>query len=216
MSTEKQITANRLNALKSTGPRTPEGRAAVRLNGVKHGLTAQTLVLKGESEADFHALLDSLEAEHQPTTPTEELLVAQMAMATWRLRRLYNAEAGFYSYKIKDCADSRQDLKLDDTDRLGLAANYSIQTLDMFRRQEAHLERSFGKALHELHYLRALRAKSEKTNEKVSEKVLPEKPRNGFGLKPLPVDPQPEPPQPPRPAEPGINDRDDITNHDIT
>src|SRR5579863_6085716 len=76
MATEKQTAANRLNAQKSTGPRTPEGRAAVRLNGVTHGLTAETLVLKGESEDDFNALFESLEAEHQPETPTEETLDA--------------------------------------------------------------------------------------------------------------------------------------------
>src|ERR1700737_1828754 len=116
VATDKQIAANRLNALKSTGPRTPEGRAAVRLNGVKHGLTAETLVLKGESESDFTELLDSLEAEHAPVTPTEEALVVQLAMATWRLRRLYHAEAGFYSYKLKDTADR----KLDDSAHLGL------------------------------------------------------------------------------------------------
>ena len=78
MATEKQTAANRLNAQKSTGPRTPEGRAAVRLNGVTHGLTAKTLVLKGESEDDFKALFESLESEHEPTTPTEETLVAQL------------------------------------------------------------------------------------------------------------------------------------------
>jgi hypothetical protein len=103
MATEKQTAANRLNAQKSTGPRTPEGRAAVRLNGVTHGLTAETLVLKGESESDFKA--DSLEAEHQPTTPTEETLVAQLAMATWRLRRVYNMEAGFYNVGLIELTD---------------------------------------------------------------------------------------------------------------
>src|SRR6195256_5847565 len=99
MASEKQIAANRLNAQKSTGPKTPEGRAAVRLNGVTHGLNAKTLVLKGESESDFTALLDSYQAEHAPATPTEEALVVQLAMATWRLRRLYHAEAGYYTYK---------------------------------------------------------------------------------------------------------------------
>src|SRR4030081_3080518 len=54
MATEKQFQANRQNAQKSTGPRTPEGHAAVRLNGVTHGLTAETIVLKGESEARLH------------------------------------------------------------------------------------------------------------------------------------------------------------------
>jgi hypothetical protein len=73
MSTQKQIAANRQNAQKSTGPKTPEGRAAVRLNGVTHGLTAQTLILKGETESDFDSLLASSQAEYSPTTPPRKL-----------------------------------------------------------------------------------------------------------------------------------------------
>ena len=75
MATEAQIAANQLNAQKSTGPKTPEGRAAVRLNGLKHGLTSATLVIRGEKESDFEDLLDSFEAEHRPSTPTEEAMV---------------------------------------------------------------------------------------------------------------------------------------------
>jgi hypothetical protein len=97
MATEKQIQANRRNAQKSTGPKTPEGRAAVRLNGVKHGLTASALTLPDESAAEFEALLDSMQAEHQPTTPTEVALVRRIAMATWRLTRLYHIESGFFT-----------------------------------------------------------------------------------------------------------------------
>src|ERR1700704_1891841 len=115
MATEKQTAANRLNAQKSTGPKTPEGRAAVRLNGVKHGITAETLVLKGESEADFTALLDSYEAEHDPATPTEEALVQQLAMATWRLRRLYHAEAALLKSNMKSVADINAERHLDDS-----------------------------------------------------------------------------------------------------
>ena len=48
MSSAKQIAANRRNALRSTGPRTDEGRAKCRLNAVKHGLAAQALLLPGE------------------------------------------------------------------------------------------------------------------------------------------------------------------------
>src|SRR6266478_9189315 len=130
MATEKQFEANRQNAQKSTGPRTPEGRAAVRLNGVKDGLTAETIVLKGESEADFTSLLDSLETEHDPATPTEEALVVQLAMATWRLRRLYHAEAGFWAFKMKDTVDSRKEPKLNDAERMGYVAYLSTRTLD--------------------------------------------------------------------------------------
>src|SRR5271167_4890643 len=118
MATEKQTAANRLNAQKSTGPRTPEGRAAVRLNGVTHGLTAKTLVLKGESESDFKAIFESLEAERQPTTPTEETLVAQLAMATWRLRRAYNMEAGFFNVGLIDLTNYDRTKNLDFSTRL--------------------------------------------------------------------------------------------------
>jgi hypothetical protein len=151
MATEKQIGANRLNAQHSTGPKTEEGRAAVRLNGVTHGLTAETLVLPGESEADFTSLLASYEAEHQPATPSEKALGVQLAMAAWRLRRLYHAEAGFYTLRLKDLEARANDNKLNDSGRLALVVDFSITTMAMFNRQEARLERPFYRALHELH-----------------------------------------------------------------
>jgi hypothetical protein len=154
VATEKQFEANRQNAQKSTGPKTPEGRAAVRLNGVKHGLTAETIVLKGESQADFTNMLESFEAEHDPTTPTEEALVVQLALANWRLRRLYHQEAGFYTSKLKTLASIQEDLNLDDAGRTGHAAGWSEKTLGLFNRQEGRLERTFYRALHELQRLR--------------------------------------------------------------
>ena len=154
MATDKQTAANRLNAQKSTGPKTPEGRAAVRLNGVKHGLTAETIVLKGESQADFTNMLESFEAEHDPATPTEEALVVQLALANWRLRRLYHQEAGFYTSELKILASIQKDLNLDDAGRMGHAVAWGEKTLVLFNRQEARLERTFYRALHELQRLR--------------------------------------------------------------
>src|ERR1700680_2165663 len=153
MVTDKQFEANRLNAQKSTGPKTPEGRAAVRLNGVKHGLTAETIVLKGENVADFTNMLESFEAEHDPATPTEEALVVQLALANWRLRRLYHQEAGFYTCQLQSLTGMQKDLNLDDAGRMGHAAAWSESTLTLFNRQEARLERTFYRALHELQRL---------------------------------------------------------------
>src|SRR5882757_1738121 len=181
MSSERQIAANRLNAQKSTGPRTPEGRAAVRLNGVKHGLTAETIVLKGESEADFINLLDSLEAEHDPVTPTEEALVVHLAMATWRLRRLYHQEAGFYTCQLQSLVGMQKDLNLDDAGRMGHAAAWSESTLNMFNRQEGRLERTFYRALHELQRLRKERESnlalvSQETKNQQTKELVPTHP----------------------------------------
>jgi hypothetical protein len=57
MATRKQRAANRRNAQLSTGPKTPEGKAAVRLNALKHGLTAENAVIIGEEEADRRTAL---------------------------------------------------------------------------------------------------------------------------------------------------------------
>ncbi len=205
MATEKQFEANRQNAQKSTGPKTPEGRAAVRLNGVKHGLTAETIVLKGESEADFTNLLESFEAEHDPVTPTEEALVVQLAMSTWRLRRLYHQEGGFYALKMKEHAHSRESLKLDDTERMGLIADCSNKTLDMFNRQEGRLERTFYRALHELQRLRKERKANlalvcPPTAVIVNKEVSADPPHNpsvSAGAEPLPTLSTQPPPAPP-------------------
>ena len=43
MASAAQISANRQNAKKSTGPRTEKGKAKSRLNAVTHGLTAWTV-----------------------------------------------------------------------------------------------------------------------------------------------------------------------------
>src|SRR5450755_2385441 len=147
MSTQKQIDANRRNAQKSTGPRTPEGLAAVRLNGVKHGLCAETLVLEGESESDFHTLLDSLCAEDVPATPTEELLVSQLAMAACRLRRLYNMEGGFFCVQALNLEQTIDEdyANLSTADRQAivfLTDSKGPDTLAKFGRYEARLERS--------------------------------------------------------------------------
>ena len=160
MPSDRQLAANKKNAQKSTGPKTPEGRAAVRLNGVKHGLTAATLVLPGESESDFQSLLDSFESEHLPATPTEEALVRQMTMAQWRLRRLYQVEAAFFRLRLDDTEEDIEDEyeHLDAAGRLAYIVyrdSGSGSARENLSRIEARLERSFYKALHELQRLRA-------------------------------------------------------------
>src|SRR5664280_1875056 len=56
MSSLKQIEANRRNALKSTGPTTPEGKERSRCNAVRHGLTAETVIAALEDVKDYQAV----------------------------------------------------------------------------------------------------------------------------------------------------------------
>ena len=55
MTSLRQIEANRRNALKSTGPTTPEGKERSRCNAVRHGLTAETVIAVLESSEDYEA-----------------------------------------------------------------------------------------------------------------------------------------------------------------
>ena len=75
MSTPKQIAANRRNAQKSTGPRTAEGKAKTRLNPLKHGLTAETIVLPFESPDDYRELQQSVLDDLQPQGVIHQILV---------------------------------------------------------------------------------------------------------------------------------------------
>src|SRR5438105_14997355 len=92
MATLEQIEANRRNALRSTGPKTQEGKAAVRLNSLRHGVYAKTLLLPGESREDFNQLCEDLERDWQPQTRTEQEHVEEMATCIWKKIRLQVAE----------------------------------------------------------------------------------------------------------------------------
>lgn len=91
--TESELAARRANAAKSTGPKTPEGKARSSRNAVKHGFFTQTALLYYESPEDFVALRDAYIAEYKPQGPTEMHFVMEMANAQYRLRRVRGMEA---------------------------------------------------------------------------------------------------------------------------
>ncbi len=100
MTSDKQADANRRNALKSTGPKTPEGKDAVRLNALKHGLLSQELLLPGESEAALMGLAERLMADRQPEGTLEILLVEDIIVAYWRLRRFRRVETDMFARQL--------------------------------------------------------------------------------------------------------------------
>lgn len=94
MATTKQIEANRRNSKKSTGPKTPAGKAKVSSNAVTHGLLAQGVLLPDEDAEAFLVFADDLLADLKPDGAVERLLAEQIVDLGWRLRRLRRIEAG--------------------------------------------------------------------------------------------------------------------------
>ncbi len=91
----KQVAANRRNAMRSTGPRTPKGKEVSKFNATKHGLRASEIVIPGQQDPlEFEALLQELWEDWMPEGRTEISLVTEIAIAQWRLRRAHRAELG--------------------------------------------------------------------------------------------------------------------------
>ncbi len=88
MATKAQVAANRRNAEKSTGPRTPEGKTTVAQNAVKHGLSGRADVIKGEDLAEFDRHREALLAELKPRGAVESMLVERVVSLSWRLERV--------------------------------------------------------------------------------------------------------------------------------
>jgi hypothetical protein len=87
MTSEKQIAANRANAVKSTGPKTAESKTASSMNALRHGLTGQVNLMPDE-DREAHdkfcaAIVESLAAEG-----ALEIQFAQaIAEDNWRMNR---------------------------------------------------------------------------------------------------------------------------------
>ncbi|HYP05514.1 MAG TPA: hypothetical protein VER03_04695, partial [Bryobacteraceae bacterium] len=92
MATQRQIEANRRNAQKSTGPVTDLGKAVVKFNALKHGMTASTAVLPHEDPSSYAELRDSFFATYKPANAVEASLVEVVANSYWRLLRARRAD----------------------------------------------------------------------------------------------------------------------------
>ena len=92
MSTPKQVAANRRNAKKSTGPRTEAGKAKTKLNPLKHGLTAETIVLPFESPDDYRELQQAVLDDLKPQGVTQQILVERFVQRHWVAQRLARTE----------------------------------------------------------------------------------------------------------------------------
>ena len=98
MSTRKQIRANRLNAQKSTGPTSEEGKHVSSQNALKSGLDAESQFVLGESREEFAQLQSEYFERFQPDTPELRCQVDNLIRNEWLLRRYFRVEAHLWEY----------------------------------------------------------------------------------------------------------------------
>ena len=92
----QRLEANRRNALRSTGPRTEDGKQRSRTNAIRHGLTAETVVGSLEDAQDYKAFEAAITADYDVDTAVARELVLRLASLLWRLRRANAIEADLF------------------------------------------------------------------------------------------------------------------------
>ncbi len=155
MRTERQTRASRENAKKSTGPRTPQGKARSSKNALKHGLLALDSVIPGEDPADFDRHLTLYEDTYNPANCIERELVLQIADSAWRMRRLSRIEATVMTAGIERTRVHQQTY-LPERMReghegklqlLGASMLERTKLLNNLARYDGHLNRRFHRAV---------------------------------------------------------------------
>ena len=102
-SSQRKIEANRRNAEKSTGPKTPVGKTISSWNSLKHGLVAKRLVAVDQQDAkEFSDSLAALRQDLKPVGALEELLVEKIAHEYWKTAKSakYDREDVYDAYLL--------------------------------------------------------------------------------------------------------------------
>jgi hypothetical protein len=141
MISSAQLAANQANAQRSTGPKTPEGKAISAHNRFKHGCSGAFTVLPWESQDEFDILIGGLRDEHKPCGVTEMILVDKMAQALWLSKRAQMLQHVTFNPELPGCDDEKQ--------------------LALYLRYQTTNERAFHKCLNALLKLRAEKRRQE-------------------------------------------------------
>jgi hypothetical protein len=110
---EARIFANRANALKSSGPKTPEGKAVSRRNGLKHGLTGSGVVLASEDSSEVELRTTALMGELNPQSTLGRVLVGQLATLSVRMERVARQEEAAIDRRVRHAPEVFDQERLD-------------------------------------------------------------------------------------------------------
>ena len=131
---EAQLAANRENAQKSSGPTSDEGKAKIRLNALKTGLTGRTVCLPTDDATLYQSLILSYEKLFQPVGPEESGLVQSIADIRWRLDRIPGLHMALLNKARVELIHQFPQLATDRFDVL------DIQAMLMYEKQFRNLE----------------------------------------------------------------------------
>ncbi len=129
MSSARKIAANRQNSKKSAGPKSAQGRSVARRNALKHGLTAETLVVEGEDAQAFRLMADKHLAVFRPRNDVDLEFARTFSLAAWRRQRCVSTEAAMVNRYIRDSQLAEEVIQQQDALALGDRLFFDSQDL---------------------------------------------------------------------------------------
>jgi hypothetical protein len=148
----RQLAANRANAQKSTGPKSPEGKARSSRNGIRHGLTTTTFLVRNEDVPYFTDFRNAFLDRFNPRDKVELYQVEVMVHARWNQRRAWTIENEILNIEMKRRLEDLEEefIVFTETTRLALAMEHCMsesRAVALIHRYEVRLENQFHRAL---------------------------------------------------------------------
>jgi hypothetical protein len=144
---------------RSGGPRTGAGKRRSRQNALKHGLCSTTLFLEAVGREAVQRHLELLSAEWEPASPTEQLLILELARHAAALQTVEETEAAVLRCGMRGVRGLLPPADLDSnetTDTL-LAGAVTTEAIDRVTRYRRAHEKGWYNALLRLREAKATR-----------------------------------------------------------
>ena len=163
MISEKQLEANRNNALRSSGPKTEAGRNRSRMNALRHGLTGQVTTMTDEDRTAHDQFSKALIKDLAPEGAMETQLAQRVATDSWRLNRISAIEDNLFALgQLQNAGQACPDVpQIDATLISARVFTLESKQLQLLTLYEQRINRSLQKNLAMLQSLQATR-KSER------------------------------------------------------
>ena len=109
MTSQAKIEANQRNSLKSTGPKTPEGRSKSSMNALKHGMRSKRLAFLREDSYAFENRRQKWMASADPDDDAGEFLVHQYVCLSFELEQVERAHLEHFTSLVENFDENELD-----------------------------------------------------------------------------------------------------------
>ena len=161
---------NRNNARNSTGPKSQNGKQNAAMNGFKHGLTGQRMILQSHEVDAYRRLGTALHADYNPQNEIEKQLVQHIVDCNMRINRAAAMDSNLLNVALANNTEyEAPDAATESVLAQTTAWLNHADSLEKLGRYEARLSRQLLQYTRELDRVQNLRKSQPIAAEKTTE-----------------------------------------------